>query len=349
MDFFSKFGGALIQGVGSLLGGGINALSQSSANRANMRLLERQNQFNIDQWNRENEYNSPIRQMERLKAAGLNPNLVYGEGVTGNSSSTVRSATPAPMRATDAGSIVANGAKSVADIIQSNNQFNAKLNQEREIAAAQLATQQFDAETRRMLGEKDVEVKDYNLKFAKDTRDEQIRQLHLSNDLQEVKINNEKLGGQLTEKQIAGQNLANKKLEEELKIKPLEAQLLTEKIRGQILSNSLAMDTHKLNSISIEIADKTKDANIKTALAQAATEQEKARVVAKYFEQETMLRIAEGDLKLDQVYDDSSHHHFDILGMDFVWIIDEIKKPFGHGKPSNYSNPAYSRYVGKHR
>lgn len=36
-------------------------------------------------WQLANDYNHPIQQMERLKAAGLNPNLVYGSGsVAGN-------------------------------------------------------------------------------------------------------------------------------------------------------------------------------------------------------------------------------------------------------------------------
>ena len=35
-------------------------------------------------WNMQNAYNSPTAQMSRLRQAGLNPNLVYGSGVTGN-------------------------------------------------------------------------------------------------------------------------------------------------------------------------------------------------------------------------------------------------------------------------
>lgn len=35
---------------------------------------------NIQFWNMQNEYNSPQKQMERLKAAGLNPNMVYDKG-----------------------------------------------------------------------------------------------------------------------------------------------------------------------------------------------------------------------------------------------------------------------------
>lgn len=39
-------------------------------------------------WDLANQYNSPKEQMARLKAAGLNPNLVYGSGnVTGNTTS----------------------------------------------------------------------------------------------------------------------------------------------------------------------------------------------------------------------------------------------------------------------
>lgn len=40
---------------------------------------------NLEMWNRGNAYNTPEAQMERLRQAGLNPNLVYGSGgVTGN-------------------------------------------------------------------------------------------------------------------------------------------------------------------------------------------------------------------------------------------------------------------------
>lgn len=45
----------------------------------NLQLAEKQNQWNIDQWNREVQYNDPAAQMARFKAAGLNPNLIYGQ------------------------------------------------------------------------------------------------------------------------------------------------------------------------------------------------------------------------------------------------------------------------------
>ncbi|WP_342990022.1 MULTISPECIES: hypothetical protein [Bacteroides] len=53
---------------------------ENQANRDwNLNLAKLQNQWNIDQWNRENAYNSPSAQMARYKAAGLNPDLIYGQ------------------------------------------------------------------------------------------------------------------------------------------------------------------------------------------------------------------------------------------------------------------------------
>lgn len=45
----------------------------------NLNLARQQNRWNIEQWNRENAYNSPSAQMARFKAAGLNPDLMYGQ------------------------------------------------------------------------------------------------------------------------------------------------------------------------------------------------------------------------------------------------------------------------------
>lgn len=53
------------------------------AREYNLSLARLQNQWNIDQWNRENVYNSPAAQMKRFAAAGLNPDLIYGQQTTG--------------------------------------------------------------------------------------------------------------------------------------------------------------------------------------------------------------------------------------------------------------------------
>lgn len=57
----------------------------------NLMLARTQNKWNLEQWQRENDYNSPTAQMARFRAAGLNPNLAYGQMSNGASSPTLTS------------------------------------------------------------------------------------------------------------------------------------------------------------------------------------------------------------------------------------------------------------------
>lgn len=81
---------AVIEAVGSLVGSGINAAASiyntQQMNKANRELAEYGYQKDTEMWNKNNLYNSPEAQMSRLKQAGLNPNLVYGNGAVGNTS-----------------------------------------------------------------------------------------------------------------------------------------------------------------------------------------------------------------------------------------------------------------------
>ena len=74
-------------GIGAAVGGLFNIGTTALQNKYNKEQAALQNQYNIDMWNRQNEYNSPASQMNRLKEAGLNPNLMYGQGSSGNASS----------------------------------------------------------------------------------------------------------------------------------------------------------------------------------------------------------------------------------------------------------------------
>lgn len=78
--------GALVGGpAGALIGAGLGAASGSFSGAAQQKNA---NEMAMQSWQLMNDYNHPIQQMERLKAAGLNPLLVYGSGsVTGNTTS----------------------------------------------------------------------------------------------------------------------------------------------------------------------------------------------------------------------------------------------------------------------
>lgn len=119
-NIFKTIGDAATGGLfglgSSLLGGLFGQFSQNQQNRYNKEMAELQfgynkelmalqNQYNIDaattayernleQWNRQNAYNSPGQQMLRFKAAGLNPNLIYGQGSAGNANSSPQMSTP---------------------------------------------------------------------------------------------------------------------------------------------------------------------------------------------------------------------------------------------------------------
>lgn len=77
----------LISGGVSVLGDLLGFGSQERANKANMELAKYQYEKNLEMWNRQNEYNTPLAQRKRLIEAGLNPGLMYGNGTVANTAS----------------------------------------------------------------------------------------------------------------------------------------------------------------------------------------------------------------------------------------------------------------------
>ena len=56
--------------LGGLAGGLGSAFGQSSQYATNKALMQQQNQYNIDMWKMNNEYNTPQAQMQRFQEAG---------------------------------------------------------------------------------------------------------------------------------------------------------------------------------------------------------------------------------------------------------------------------------------
>lgn len=94
---------------GGIANGGLSLISGSMNNKAQRKAQAREHEFqknlqaeqfahdsemakyeyqtNLEMWNRQNAYNSPAEQMKRYQEAGLNPNLLYGNISSGNSTS----------------------------------------------------------------------------------------------------------------------------------------------------------------------------------------------------------------------------------------------------------------------
>lgn len=107
---FKDFAGGLFGGVGSVISGAIGAKTTSDTNKTNLKINQMNNDFNareaqkarnfqLDMWNRENEYNSASSQRKRLEDAGYNPYMSDAQagtatGMSGTSAATAAGAAP---------------------------------------------------------------------------------------------------------------------------------------------------------------------------------------------------------------------------------------------------------------
>jgi len=77
-----------IAAIGStVIGGAYSAFNDWRQNRQRKELAKYEFKQNQRAWELNNQYNTPLAQMQRFQAAGLNPALMYGQGTPGNSNS----------------------------------------------------------------------------------------------------------------------------------------------------------------------------------------------------------------------------------------------------------------------
>lgn len=88
---------AAITAAGQVASSSISAIAQSNINKKtrkyNLEQYQKERADSLADWNRQNDYNSPLSQMARYRDAGLNPNLIYGQS---NTADPVRSTNTAP-------------------------------------------------------------------------------------------------------------------------------------------------------------------------------------------------------------------------------------------------------------
>lgn len=75
MSFLENMATSAIGAIGNFFAGGASARKQY---QYQSKLMDKQNQQQIDFWKMNNEYNTPFAQRARLEQAGLNPDLMYG-------------------------------------------------------------------------------------------------------------------------------------------------------------------------------------------------------------------------------------------------------------------------------
>ena len=107
---FKDFASGLFGGLGSVISGAVGAKSTADTNKTNLKINQMNNDFNareaqkargfqLDMWNRENEYNKASSQRKRLEEAGYNPYMSDAQagtaaGMSGTSAAAAAGAAP---------------------------------------------------------------------------------------------------------------------------------------------------------------------------------------------------------------------------------------------------------------
>lgn len=171
---------------------GLNAASQTGTNKKQMKfareMYDRQRSDALADYAMQNEYNSPVSQMKRFKEAGLNPNLIYGQGASMADASPIRSAQTGSYNPTapryDLGTAASAGIgayydsqvkqATVDNLKAANTQILA------DVALKNMQTAQVGANTANTL--QNTKTSEYDLDYKKEIRASQISALSLANE-----------------------------------------------------------------------------------------------------------------------------------------------------------------------
>lgn len=171
---------AVVEALVAGIGGAFNSIFQGRQNRKNREFQERENQINrqfaVDMWNKQNEYNLPTNQMQRLRDAGINPHLAYSSGQPMNTSN-------APATPSGVGSLP----QGIAPQMNIGEIFNALMTK------AQI--KQMEAQTEKTLAEKEeVEARTEGI-----GKDNQVKDIELTHKEREILANIGVTEGQIQE------------------------------------------------------------------------------------------------------------------------------------------------------
>ena len=233
---------AIISGGLGLVGGLISHGDVKEQYKYNKKLQDNAFAHNVEMWNKQIAYNTPSAQMERLQAAGLNPNLVYGNGGATNT-------------ATDYPKYQAGEAPQVANIRNASRQlalqgFQTALNAK--LQEAQAANLNADTElkgTQSQLTAVQKEISMIDKQFQQGTLDSRT-QFQLEKWKQDLLLgrNQIKLGDQqltLNQKEMENLDAETENIRESTKLTKAKAEeigvqllFLPELLRSQIASNN---------------------------------------------------------------------------------------------------------------
>lgn len=168
-------------------------INQDNINQSNL-AYDRLRRDNLKDWDTTNKYNSPLEQMNRLRQAGLNPNLIYGKGAENTADAIRSSSTNPPSLIAPKLDIETNQIMNAVMAYQNVKQSNAtidNLNRNAGLQQAQKLNTEMDTASKAINNAR-TELEYQNAKELKDTTIQQAK-LNLANSKQDL-INKEAQG-----------------------------------------------------------------------------------------------------------------------------------------------------------
>lgn len=213
---------AVVEALVAGIGGAFNSIFQGRQNRKNREFQERENQINrqfaVDMWNKQNEYNLPTNQMQRLRDAGINPHLAYSNGQPMNTSN-------APASPTGIGSMP----QGIAPQFNVGEIFNALMtkaqikNMEAQTEKTRAEKEEVEARTENTIEDTTGKKKDNEIKTIELThKDRQI--------LSEIGLNEQNI--EESKSRVESSVLTNKKVEQEIENLKSQKNLTDEQVNN---------------------------------------------------------------------------------------------------------------------
>lgn len=225
--------GAILAGGTKLIGSGLGALSTNKQNK-------KSREFQLEQWHRQNAYNHPQQQMQRLKEAKLNPNLIYGSSAnTGNAQAvgTPKFESINTEGIKDSGAATVNAYYDTAlKTAQANNleaDNNVKIQQAAKIA---VDTQQSGAQTAKTKAETDI-IKQYSADAQKASIANTQAQTRSIQDSNQRAWQNQPLEIQKRTLDLVTKSTGNRYTEEQIKLAIAQTKL--KKIEGRLAQEGI--------------------------------------------------------------------------------------------------------------
>lgn len=221
-----------LSAIGNAITGGASARKQY---QYQSKLMDKQNNFALSMYNMDNRYNSPVMQRARLEQAGLNPNLMYGNGGIQNTSSGAPGSASGQAPQVDYG----RPSEGISNALQYSivNAQADKMNEEARLAAERAQSEAISRElmlaNARLAMSRAIGQETYN-RFAADRHWLENEQLEYRNSLYKMDVQSYQYRLDLESRKVANDNMRvkNQILQLGLNEKKLDADL--SKIRAEV-------------------------------------------------------------------------------------------------------------------